>query len=358
MHKNWITSFALIITLVLLAGTLQLSVAAPDGASSALAARLARTTAVGSRIGSASTLPKAPSGALSNTTEFLPLVQKAAGPSVTTVFLIVMENHDWSVILKNPSAPYINNTLLPEASYAQQYYNPTGNHPSEPNYLWLEAGTNFGITNDNYPSLNHQSSTAHLVTLLSQAGISWKSYQEDIPGNDCPLSAIGLYAPKHNPMVYFDDITNTNDPSSATCIAHVRPYTELATDLTNNTVPHYAFITPNLCHDMHGAASCSSTDYVALGDTWLATAVPQILASQAYRNNGVLLITWDEGTAGDGPIGMIVLSPLAKGGGYSNTVHYTHSSTLRTLQEIFGVTPLLGDAAKATDLGDLFTTFP
>src|SRR5579862_1890993 len=52
---------------------------------------------------------------------------------------------------------------------------------------------------------------------------------------------------------------------------------------------------------------------------------------------------------------MIVLSPLAKGGGYSNTVHYTHSSTLRTLEEIFNVGPLLGDAANATDLGDLFT---
>src|SRR5256885_15699773 len=61
---------------------------------------------------------------------------------------------------------------------------------------------------------------------------------------------------------------------------------------------------------------------------------------------------------GDGPIGMIVLSPDAKGGGYSNTIHYTHSSTLRTLEEIFGVTPLLGDAAHATDLSDLFKTFP
>jgi len=55
---------------------------------------------------------------------------------------------------------------------------------------------------------------------------------------------------------------------------------------------------------------------------------------------------------------MIVLSRDAKGGGYSNTILYTHSSTLRTLEEIFGVTPLLGDAANATDLRDLFKTFP
>jgi hypothetical protein len=87
--------------------------------------------------------------------------------------------------------------------------------------------------------------------------------------------------------------------------------------------------------------------------------MPAILNSQAYKNGGALFITWDEGESGsDGPIGLIVLSPYAKGNGYSNTIHYTHSSMLRTLQEIFGVSPYLGDAANATDLGDLFTTFP
>ncbi len=51
---------------------------------------------------------------------------------------------------------------------------------------------------------------------------------------------------------------------------------------------------------------------------------------------------------------MIALSPFAKGDGYANTIPYTHSSTLRTIQRIFGVTPFLGDAAQATDLSDLF----
>jgi hypothetical protein len=96
---------------------------------------------------------------------------------ITTVFLIVMENHNWSAIYQRSSAPYINKTLLPMASYAQRYDNPPGVHPSEPNYLWLEAGTNFGIANDRDPQVNHQSTDAHLVTLLTQADISWKSYQ-------------------------------------------------------------------------------------------------------------------------------------------------------------------------------------
>ncbi len=80
--------------------------------------------------------------------------------------------------------------------------------------------------------------------------------------------------------------------------------------------------------------------------------LPTILSSAAYAH-GVVFITWDEGEGNDGRIGLITLSPFARSG-YSNQIPYTHSSTLRTLQEIFGMTTWLGDAANATDLSDLF----
>ncbi|HEX2912581.1 MAG TPA: alkaline phosphatase family protein [Chloroflexia bacterium] len=273
---------------------------------------------------------------------------------IQTVFLIVMENHNWSSIKGNPSAPYINQTLLPMASHAEQYYNPPKIHPSEPNYLWLEAGTNFGVLNDADPAANHQNTPNHLVSLLEKAHISWKFYQEDISGTKCPLTNQGLYAVRHNPAVYFDDVT----ANPGYCISHVRPYSELAGDLQANNVARYNFITPNVCNDMHNTVGCASTNSVKNGDTWLSNEVPKILNSKAYQESGLLIITWDEGAPGDGPIGLLVLSPNAKGQNYSNTVHYTHSSTLRTVQEIFGVGPLLGDTANATDLGDLFKTFP
>ena len=57
-------------------------------------------------------------------------------------------------------------------------------HPSEPNYIWAEAGTNFGIANDDDPYQdtppNAQTTTQHLSGLLQKAGQTWKSYQEDI----------------------------------------------------------------------------------------------------------------------------------------------------------------------------------
>jgi hypothetical protein len=280
------------------------------------------------------------------------------GHAIKTVFLIMMENQNWSAIKGSSSAPYLNKTLLPMASHAEAYSTPPGNHPSEPNYLWLEGGTNFGVTDDNDPSSNHQASHAHLAYLLDHAGVSWRSYQEDIDGTSCPLTSAGHYAAKHNPFVFFDDETGAMNAKDASCIAHNRPFSELARDLSAGTVARYNFITPNMCDDMHDV--CSPTlNQIKQGDSWLATAVPPILASAAYKDGGLLLIVWDEGTFdSDGPVGLLALSPAAKGGGYASSVTYTHSSTLRTLEQIFDVGPYLGDAANATELADLFHTYP
>jgi hypothetical protein len=186
---------------------------------------------------------------------------------------------------------------------------------------------------------------------LQSAGISWKAYQENITGTNCPTSSTGLYAAYHNPFVYFDDIYM----NSIACSNHIRPYGELAGDLTNNRVSRYVFITPNLCNDMHNASGCAASSRVRNGDNWLASEIPRILASSAYTNRGAIIITWDEGTGGaSGPFGTIIVSPLAKGGGYRNTNRFDHASTLRTIQEIFGVRPFLNAAGGAQSLSDLF----
>jgi phosphatidylinositol-3-phosphatase len=281
-----------------------------------------------------------------------------------TVFVIMMENHSWSTIKGSSRAVYLN-SLLPLGGHAEQYSTPPGNHPSELNYIWLEAGGSLGITTDDPPAKNHQATTDHLVTLLDKAGVSWKAYVEEISGTDCPLTDSGKFVTRHTPMLFFDDVTG-NDPSSTNCKAHVRPYTELAADLGGNKVARYNFISPNLCDDMHGltvACGTANFDEVAAGDTWLKNEVPKILASDAYKKNGVLFIAWDEGdeplvgTASDGPMPFIVMSPKAKAG-FASQTKLTHSSLLRSVQEIFGVAPLLRDAQSATNLGEFFTSFP
>ena len=328
---------------------------------------LVRTTAafvaVASAVGCASAAPKGSPGDRGSydTLETVPSTsaadsQKAcATHAIKKVFVIVMENHDWSSIKGNPSAPYINGTLLVQGAHAEAYTSPRQVHPSEPNYIWLEAGDNLAILDDDDPSSNYRTTRVHLTTQMNTALIPWKSYQEDITGNDCPLTGTGLYATKHNPMVFFDDVTDGRNPMSVNCIEHVRPYTELARDLESGNAASYNFITPNLCDDMHD--SCGG-DPVANGDAWLAREVPKILGSKAYQDGGALFITWDENEgAPGGAIGLIAMSPFAKAG-YSNSIPYTHSSLLRSVQDVFALRPYMRNADNATGLEDLFTTFP
>lgn len=310
-----------------------------------------------------------------------PAVTNAQMAKVKTVWVIVMENHNWTGnnagaafgapdIKGNKLAPYINGELLERSAHAERYFNPPNNHPSLPNYLWLEAGTNFGIQSDLLPTDTKLSTTQHLVSLLADKGISWKAYAEPDFGNPvfdaCPLDFSEIDV-NHLAYSYFADTTNDFNPASSTCKRHVRPYYELATDLADHTSARYNFITPNLCHDGHeGVSPCASTessDNTARSDTWLKQNVPLILESREYQEGGALFIVWDEGedsgAYSDGPVGMFLLSPFAKGSGrraYSNDIHYDHSSTLKTLQEIFDVGPLLGAAAdpKTKDLSDFF----
>jgi hypothetical protein len=146
----------------------------------------------------------------------------------------------------------------------------------------------------------------------------------------------------------------------------------LMTDLADDSVADYNWITPDQYNDMHtllsGGYNTLSGDAAKIkqGDDFLGQIVPIIMASNAYKNRGVIILWWDESesVAGENAndfnhtIGEIIISELAhpnvNGLPYASPIDYTHSSDLRTMQEIFGVGPLLGDASNATDLSDLF----
>jgi len=267
-----------------------------------------------------------------------------------TVFTIVMENHSYGDIVGNKDAPYLN-TLISQGALAAGYHD-SYVHPSEPNYIWMVAGENFGILNDNDPGPgNVIDTTSHLADQLEQAGLTWKSYQEDVT-NPCGMVSGGAYASKHNPFVYFADVNGWDGKSmhpGARCTSHILDYGQLTADLQAGQVPDYAFITPNLQHDMHDGS-------VAEGDAWLAAEVPRILASPAYTNGGALFILWDEGSndADDPPF--IVLSPNAKAG-FVSQQSYDTSSFLKTVQSMLGVSPLpcATDPTTVPAMDDLFT---
>ena len=276
---------------------------------------------------------------------------------IQTVFVIAMENRSWPSVKGSPLAPYINGTLLPIGAHAERYYKPHGASSSLPIYLWMEAGGSVGIWGDAPPTAKSASTTNRLVTRLKNLGITWKGYFGGIGSTTCPLDDAFPYTVRHNPFVYFNDVTDNLDPNSAYCIAHIRPLTELATDVAQGTVAQYNFIVPDLCHDMHSV--CWGQNPILAGDTWLAANLPGILISEAYLTGGAVFITWDEPEeVSDRPVGMIVVSPYAKHG-YSNWLQYDNSTLLRTVEEIVGIEPVLpDDIGHNADLSDLFAAFP
>jgi phosphatidylinositol-3-phosphatase len=138
-------------------------------------------------------------------------------------------------------------------------------------------------------------------------------------------------------------------------------------------VAQYNWITPNQFNDMHTALTggykglTGDPAKIRQGDDFLSQIIPAIMASNDYKNHGAIIIWFDESeqdAVGDNPddfnhtIAEIVISPRAhenvEGLPYASSVNYTHSSDLRTMQDIFRVGPLLGDAVNANDLSDLF----
>ncbi|MBV8762412.1 MAG: phosphoesterase [Deltaproteobacteria bacterium] len=269
-----------------------------------------------------------------------------------SVFTIVMENKSRGDILGNKSGPFING-LAKQGALANGYHD-SFVHPSEPNYLWMVAGENFGILDDADPVKHSLDSSSHIADQLELAGLSWKAYQESM-GSPCGLTSHGRYAAKHNPFVYFSDINGWDGKTfqpSARCNEHVVDYSELDKDIAAGTVPRYVFITPNLDNDMHDGS-------VAQGDLWLSQEIPKIMATDAYKNNGVIFLLWDEGSGtlgpGDDPP-FIAISPLIKAG-YTSTASYGTSSYLKTVQQILGVEdlPCATDRSTVSAMTDLFS---
>lgn len=264
-------------------------------------------------------------------------------PVFSHVFVIVMENREYSSIIGNPSAPYLN-SLAARYGLATNYFAVT--RPSLPNYLALTAGSTLGITSNCTDCVVH---AEHLANQVEADGRTWKAYTEDMP-TPCYLGASsGGYVQRHNPFVYYGDIRG--DP--ARCAAHVVPFSQFAGDLADGALPDLVWITPNLCHTMH---DCST----AAGDEWLASLVPGILESPAWLEGGLLFITFDEGStasgccgnASGGRVATLIIGPGVIPGIRSETAQ-THYSLLRTIEESWGLAPL-GEARTAAVMREYF----
>jgi phosphatidylinositol-3-phosphatase len=276
-------------------------------------------------------------------------VQQASSlpsPTSSRVIVIVMENAEYSEVLGNPAAPYIN-ALARRYGLATQSFGI--GHPSLPNYLALTSGSTQGVSSD---CTDCHVGAPNIVDQMEGAGISWKAYLEDEPTACFKGAGAGGYAKKHNPFIYYDDIAG----SPGRCKRLVG-FTQLAADLRRGRLPTYAWISPNLCDDGHDCG-------VAGGERFLARTVPALL--RELGPHGFLVLTWDEGSsqreccgvARGGQVATILAGPDVRRGGRDGQA-VDHYGVLGTIEEALGLPPLAGAAdPRSGRLTPLFTRPP
>ena len=346
----------------------------------------------------------------------------AAPPPIHHVFVVVLENEEYHNTFGYTSPAHYLKALRQQGAALSNYH--ATSHLSLGNYLALISGqppngstnldcevfedfTSSGTTPDGLAIGTGCVYPPRILTLANQldsAHLSWKGYMEDMGNNPrresatCGHPPIGApdntveaevgdqYATRHDPFVYFHAIIDT-----PACALHVVNMSALATDLRAiDTTPNYSFITPNLCHDGHdggkgGHCVDGAPGGLVSADKFLSEWVPRILASPAYRRDGLLIITFDESdldealdhrtgatvlagdataccheqpgpnitpyrsgvvgsyTAMNGPgligpgggrVGAVVLSPFIRPGTVS-ALPYNHYALLRSIEDIF-----------------------
>lgn len=270
-------------------------------------------------------------------------------PKYKHVILIMEENNSYNSIVRSSSAPYIN-ALAKACGLATNYHSTT--HPSLPNYIAITSATPVShlgpFTSDCDPG---GSCLSKSTSLFSQTAHTWKAYVESMP-TACDHTSSGLYAAKHNPAVYYTDLTTCKKADvplgSLTNSALLKDFSREA------TAPAFSVVTPNLCDDMHNCG-------VATGDSWLKQWIPKITASTVYKaNDTAIFIIWDEGEGGSYSslencaahatdvschVAAIVVAPSVPAGRQVATA-FTHFSLVRTVDNLLGL-PTLNAQAKA-----------
>jgi hypothetical protein len=353
-------------------------------------------------------------------------------PAIKHVWVIELENKSFDAAFVQNTNTYLWKTLPSQGKLLRQYYG-TG-HFSLDNYVSEMAGIapnvatqadcmtytdvvgGIGLPLDSSGQVVGQgcvypAGVKTLANQLTEHQLSWRGYMQDM-GNDpnreestCgrpkrngqvvnPAGAGGQdgtqsatakdqYAARHNPFLYFHAITDT-----PACKANVLALPQLFKDLKSlATTPSFSFVTPNLCDDAHDA-TCAGKNYegknnqggLYAADRFLKAVVPQIQASKAYQQDGMIIVTIDEsgdvGTPagatsccgeptgpntpapgqlgpGGGRIGTVVLSKRFVKPGTVSDVPYNHYSFLRSMEDLFriGATATIPGSDKAGHLG-------
>jgi hypothetical protein len=231
------------------------------------------------------------------------------------VLVVILENQDFWISNLNAEL----SSLSKKGTLLTNYKATT--HPSQPNYISILAGDTMGVKSNS----NYNVEGRNLVDLLEEKGISWKTYQEDYPGNCFSGGKSGRYRRKHNPFISFNNVRN--DPERCAKIVHSR---ELWTDLESGNLPQFSFYTPDMDNSGHDTS-------IMHAGKWTHKFVHDLLKQKQIKNETLVVVTFDEGLyVGANMIYTLLVGPGVPEGVMDDT-RYTHYSLLKTVEANFGL---------------------
>jgi hypothetical protein len=286
-----------------------------------------------------------------------------AGP-IQHVFLISLASPGYEAAFGTTSQmPYLSGTLRPQGVLLTNYS--LLDTAALPNGIAAISGqAPSAATRADCPAYEKCLLPVETMTLADQLGsarFSWHAYLEDMadaegkPANcvhpepdaaEAPVT--GGYSAKLNPFVYFHSLLDLGD-----CASNDVPTSELARDLKKkpDAVANFNYIAPDLCNSgFRGQCPEGSPDGAAAADAWLEKTAGEILASAAYKKDGLLIVSFgaanaaiaeELAAAGSDPlkVGALLVSPLLTAGG-TDGAPYSPYSLLRSIDELFGLEPL------------------
>jgi phosphatidylinositol-3-phosphatase len=264
--------------------------------------------------------------------------------------IILMENKNYTDIVHNPMAPYINR-LATDYGVSSNYFDVSRNG-SLPNYLSLTTSQTYhSWSTCNDPPSQCLGFTPILdptiIDSIESAGLTWKAYMEDMPGNCYPYDS-GSYVVRHNPFVYFGRVMDT--PAECNRVVPAGAQADLIiSDLASiSTASNFMWLTPNLCDDMH---DCS----VSFGDQYLSQIVPRILDSEVFlTQKAALFLTWDEGwISSPTNIPAIWAGPFVKNN-FTSAIRHDHYSFLKTVEIAWHLPSLTSNDLEASAMTEFF----
>lgn len=257
-------------------------------------------------------------------------------PPFAHVVVVVFENKEYENVIGNPYAPNFNR-LAAGGALLTNYDGVS--HPSLPNYLALVSGSTHGIHSDCTTCTVRGPSLADTVR---RKGRTWKTYVEGLPRPGYSGASSGLYAKKHDPFLYFRNVLR--NPAQRKLVV---PLTQLPTDVSNNALPSFALVVPNMCNSMH---DCS----VSTGDAWLHNVIEPLLKAPALARS-VVFVVFDEGSTnvgGGGHVPAFALGPAVRPGAqYTRSTN--HYGLLATIERAWSL-PRLGHSRTAAPISGIW----